>query len=76
MSVNIDCDIKIVQMCLNEIGICFLLAPKHHTAMKYVGKVRQEIGIRTIFNLLGPLSNPALVKLLATGPPLLVIAQS
>ena len=62
LSVNIDCDIKIVQMCLNEIGICFLLAPKHHTAMKYVGKVRQEIGIRTIFNLLGPLSNPALVN--------------
>ncbi len=62
LSVNIDCDIKIVEKCLNEIGICFLLAPKHHTAMKYVGKVRQEIGIRTIFNLLGPLSNPALVN--------------
>ena len=62
LSVNIDCDIKIVEKCLHEIGICFLLAPKHHTAMKYVGKVRQEIGIRTIFNLLGPLSNPALVK--------------
>ena len=62
LSVNIDCEIDIVERCLDEIGICFLLAPKHHIAMKYVGKIRQEIGIRTIFNLLGPLSNPALVK--------------
>ena len=62
LSVNIDCEIDIVEKCLNKIGICFLLAPKHHSAMKYVGKIRQEIGIRTIFNLLGPLSNPALVK--------------
>ena len=62
LSVNIDCGIDVVEKCLNDIGICLLLAPKHHTAMKYVGKIRQEIGIRTIFNLLGPLSNPALVK--------------
>ena len=62
LSVNIDCDIGTVQQCLDKIGICFLLAPKHHVAMKYVGKIRQEIGIRTIFNLLGPLSNPAFVK--------------
>ena len=62
LSVNIDCELDIVERCLDEIGICFLLAPKHHIAMKYVGKIRQEMGIRTIFNLLGPLSNPALVK--------------
>ena len=62
LSVNIECDINIVSKCLNEVGICFLFAPKHHTAMKYVGKIRQELGIRTIFNLLGPLSNPAFVK--------------
>jgi len=62
LSVNIDCAIDIVEECLDKIGICFLLAPKHHSAMKYVGKIRQEIGIRTVFNLLGPLSNPALVK--------------
>ena len=61
LSVNIDCDIETVENCLDKCGICFLLAPKHHSAMKYVGKIRQEIGIRTIFNLLGPLSNPALV---------------
>jgi anthranilate phosphoribosyltransferase len=62
LSVNIDCEIETVENCLEECGICFLLAPKHHSAMKYVGKIRQEMGIRTIFNLLGPLSNPALVK--------------
>jgi len=62
LSVNIDCEINAVSKCLEEIGICFLFAPKHHTAMKYVGKIRQELGIRTIFNLLGPLSNPAFVK--------------
>ena len=62
LSVNIDCGIDMVQKCLDNVGICFLLAPKHHSAMKYVGKIRHEIGIRTVFNLLGPLSNPALVK--------------
>jgi|TARA_B110000259_G_scaffold34546_1_gene38522 anthranilate phosphoribosyltransferase len=62
LSVNIDCDIRVVELCLVKCGICFLLAPKHHIAMKYVGKIRKELGIRTIFNLLGPLSNPAFVK--------------
>lgn len=44
---------------LEKIGICFLFAQKYHTAMKYVGPVRGELGIRTLFNLLGPLTNPA-----------------
>ncbi|MCD8082940.1 MAG: anthranilate phosphoribosyltransferase [Clostridiales bacterium] len=44
---------------LNEIGICFLHAQKYHTAMRFVGPVRKELGIRTIFNILGPLANPA-----------------
>ena len=44
---------------LKEIGICFLFAQKYHTAMKYVGPIRKELGIRTIFNILGPLANPA-----------------
>ncbi len=44
---------------LSEIGICFLHAQKYHTAMRFVGPVRKELGIRTIFNILGPLANPA-----------------
>ena len=44
---------------LNEIGICFLFAQQYHTAMKYVGGVRKEIKIPTVFNILGPLANPA-----------------
>ena len=44
---------------LNEIGICFLFAQKYHTAMRFVGPIRKELGIRTIFNILGPLANPA-----------------
>lgn len=44
---------------LNDINICFLFAQKYHTAMRFVGAVRKEIGVRTIFNILGPLANPA-----------------
>lgn len=44
---------------LKEIGICFFFAQKYHTAMKYVGSIRKELGIRTVFNILGPLTNPA-----------------
>jgi anthranilate phosphoribosyltransferase len=44
---------------LNEVGICFLFAQKYHASMKYVGAIRKELGIRTVFNILGPLTNPA-----------------
>lgn len=47
---------------LNDLGICFLFAANHHPAMKWVMPIRQKIGRRTIFNLMGPLANPALVK--------------
>lgn len=44
---------------LEQVGICFLFAQKYHTSMKYVGAIRKELGIRTVFNILGPLTNPA-----------------
>jgi len=62
LGVNIECDTALVQKSLNEAGICFMLAPRHHAAMRHVGPTRVEMGTRTIFNLLGPLSNPARVK--------------
>jgi anthranilate phosphoribosyltransferase len=59
LGVNIDCEMEIVRRCLWEVGICFLMAPRHHSATRHVGPTRVELGVRTIFNLLGPLSNPA-----------------
>ena len=61
LGVNLDCDISIVQKARDEIGICFLMAPRHHMAMRHVAASRSELGTRTIFNILGPLANPALV---------------
>jgi anthranilate phosphoribosyltransferase len=59
LGVNIDADMALVRRSLWEAGICFLMAPRHHSAMRHVGPTRVELGTRTIFNLLGPLSNPA-----------------
>jgi anthranilate phosphoribosyltransferase len=67
LGVNIDADMAVVQRCLGEIGICFLMAPRHHSAMRHVGPTRVELGTRTIFNLLGPLSNPAGARRLLVG---------
>lgn len=44
---------------LKKVGMCFLFAQKYHAAMKYVGPIRKELGFRTVFNILGPLTNPA-----------------
>lgn len=59
LGVNINIDEKKVEECIKEIGIGFLFAPNLHPAMKCVAGVRRELGLRTIFNLLGPLTNPA-----------------
>ncbi|MEM6902785.1 MAG: anthranilate phosphoribosyltransferase [Pseudomonadota bacterium] len=62
LGVDVMVDIDRVQTSLKEQGICFLMAPKHHAAMRHVVPARKEMGVRTIFNLLGPLANPAGVK--------------
>jgi anthranilate phosphoribosyltransferase len=62
LGVNIDLSPEGVARCITEAGIGFMFAPAHHPAMKNVGPTRVELGTRTIFNLLGPLSNPAGVK--------------
>ena len=59
LGVNISADQDVVEECVQQIGIGFLFAPKLHGAMKYAIGPRREIGIRTIFNMLGPLTNPA-----------------
>ncbi|HNP85607.1 MAG: anthranilate phosphoribosyltransferase [Chloroflexi bacterium SZAS-1] len=59
LGVNIELDADGVARCLREAGIGFMFAQKFHPAMRYAGPVRREIGIRTVFNILGPLSNPA-----------------
>jgi len=62
LGVKIDINADDVARCIAEAGIGFMFAPSHHPAMKNVGPTRVELGTRTIFNLLGPLSNPASVK--------------
>jgi anthranilate phosphoribosyltransferase len=62
LGINIDADLSVVRRALWEVGTCFLWAQKHHSAMRHVGPTRVELGTRTIFNLMGPLSNPAGVK--------------
>lgn len=59
LGVNIDQSPKKCVQLLREVGICFFFAQKYHTSMKYVGPIRKELGIRTVFNILGPLTNPA-----------------
>ena len=59
LGVNIALEPEQSLRLLNDIHICFLFAQKYHSAMKYVGPIRKELGIRTVFNILGPLTNPA-----------------
>lgn len=59
LGVNIDLTPEKCVELLNEVGMCFFFAQKYHTSMKYVGAIRKELGFRTVFNILGPLTNPA-----------------
>ncbi|MDR0992971.1 MAG: anthranilate phosphoribosyltransferase [Verrucomicrobiota bacterium] len=56
---NLAAEIDVLEQALNEIGITFMFAPSFHKAMRFAGPVRKQLGIRTLFNLLGPLTNPA-----------------
>jgi len=71
LGVNINATVAQVEACLNELGLCFCFAPLVHPSMKHVAAVRQQLGIRTIFNILGPLANPAgaAYQLLGAGRP-------
>jgi len=67
LGVNLDADFRLIEQALREAGIGFLMAPRHHGAMRHVAGPRVELATRTIFNILGPLSNPAGVKRLLIG---------
>ena len=71
LGVRIELPPGAVERCLREIGIGFIFAPAYHPAMRYAAPVRREIGIRTVFNVLGPLTNPASVscQLIGVGYP-------
>ena len=67
LGVNTSVSVKTVQRAISEAGIGFMMAPVHHPAMRHVMPARQELGTRTIFNILGPLTNPAGVKIQLSG---------
>lgn len=71
LGVHITAPVSVVEKCLDEIGVCFCFAPSLHSAMKHVAAVRKSLPFRTIFNLLGPLCNPASApyQLLGVGKP-------
>ena len=62
LGVNLDAEMSLVERSLIEANICFMMAPRHHSAMRHVMPARKELATRTIFNLLGPLANPAGTK--------------
>lgn len=67
MGINVMGGPAVAQQALDRAGICFMMAPMHHPAMRHVGPPRAELGTRTVFNLLGPLTNPAGVRRQLTG---------
>jgi anthranilate phosphoribosyltransferase len=67
LGVNLDCDLHLVERSIAEAGVGFMMAPRHHSATRHVNGTRAELGTRTIFNILGPLSNPAGVRRLLVG---------
>lgn len=75
LGVNINLNSKQAERCLSKVGITFLFAPLYHPAMKYVSSIRKDLGIRTVFNFLGPFVSPANVKRQMIGVPNTTIAR-
>ena len=69
LGVNIKLELRDVERCLRELDICFCYAINHHPAMRFAGSIRKDLGVPTIFNLLGPLTNPAGAKSQLIGVP-------
>ena len=67
LGVNINQSPELCKVLLDEVGMCFFYAQKYHASMKYVGAIRRELGFRTVFNILGPLTNPGSPKLQLLG---------
>ena len=67
LGVNIDADMRLIEKSISEAKIGFMMAPRHHSATRHVAGPRVELAIRTVFNMLGPLSNPAMVDRLMVG---------
>jgi anthranilate phosphoribosyltransferase len=62
LGLNLEPSLKRLEQCMAEANLCFLFAPRHHPSMRHVAAIRRKLGVRTIFNLLGPMTNPANVK--------------
>ena len=69
LGVTVDAEPSVVERCLDDCGIAFLFAPTFHPSMRHAAEVRRDLGIRTVFNLLGPLTNPAVVRRQLVGVP-------
>ncbi|MEX2454928.1 MAG: anthranilate phosphoribosyltransferase [Rhodospirillaceae bacterium] len=67
LGVNLDADMRLIEKSIAEAGIGFMMAPRHHSATRHVAGPRMELATRTVFNILGPLSNPAMVDRLLVG---------
>jgi anthranilate phosphoribosyltransferase len=75
LGVNLQASPQTLTRCLDEAGMCFCFAPAHHPAMKHAGPVRADLGFRTIFNLVGPLTNPAGARRQLIGVPSPAVAE-
>jgi anthranilate phosphoribosyltransferase len=76
LGVKIDLGPDGVAQCVREVGIGFMFAPRFHPAMRHAGPVRREIGIRTVFNVLGPIANPAGVRRYLLGVPTMALGET